>query len=253
MLRAYFDASHRPSGSFAVAGYAFAKQQVKKFDREWWQLFRPYGGCHMKELAHGIKRFEGTDTGRLIKDAVKIIRRRISFGVVVSCDTNELRPLLPTWIDGYQHAYPVCCHLAMDLLGRLVRESGHDDEIAYFFESGDEFSRAAHRFMDYADRAPELKEAYRHHSHTFIDKDKALALQAADILAWEWTKYLDETVAIHKRNMRMSLVALLEKDGLYNDKKYRVNHVTGEPLRTYMAGITKLGLLEAEERVAKNR
>lgn len=233
VLKAYFDASTRNSGLFCVAGYAFEKDQVKKFDREWWKIFGAYGGCHMKELAHSQGRFSGItniQAGELQKQAVKVIKARVSFGVVISCNLNEIHEILPTWIDGFQHAYPVCCNVAMTGLGMKLDESGRNDEVAYFFESGDDFSAAAHRFMSRTDDTPVLKKSYHHSSHTFISKEKALALQAADMLAWEWAKYMDETRETRVRPMRKSLAALMGTNGEF-DQRYKGTHLTGEPLR----------------------
>lgn len=257
LLNAYFDASARKPGTFCVAGYVFAKPQVKKFDRQWWALFGIYGGTHMKELAGGYGRFKGVDAptrGALLIDAVQIIRQRISFGVAVSCDLNEINSLLPTWMQGFEHAYPVCCHIAMTALGMKVKDSGHSDDIAYFFEDGDDYSASAHKFMDRASHIPELRESYCYGSSTFICKRKALALQAADILAWEWAKYMDETVGRRnqplRRPMRKSLAALVRDGNDYDSKHYQVSHITGIPLRRYLKSVTELGLMEIEERMA---
>jgi hypothetical protein len=256
VLHAFFDASRRESGTFCVAGYAFAREQVKAFDKEWWKVFGKYGGCHMKELAHRVGRFKGiekAESDRLIKAAIKIITSRISFGVAVSCELPEIDVLLPKWMQGFEHAYPVCCHLAMTVLGHQVIESGHDDEIAYFFETGDQYSGAAHRFMARTDDVLELKQSFRHRSHTFVDKGDALPLQAADVLAWEWTKYRDETVNRRIRKMRRSLAALLSVNREYDSIRYRVAHLTGEPLRSYAAKVTALGLLQVEENAAMRK
>jgi hypothetical protein len=256
VLHAYFDASERKSGIFCVAGIAFAKQQVKKFDREWWKLFGEYGGCHMKELAHRTGRFKGIDkaeTDRLMKAAIKIINQRISFGVAISCDLSELNAILPKWIQGFEHAYPVCCHLAMTTLGSLVDKSGHKDDIAYFFESGDNYAGAAHKFMARTDDVPELKKSYRHKSDSFINKNDALSLQAADIFAWEIAKYQDETVRKRIRNMRLSLATLLSVNKKYDTKRYKIMHLTGNPLESFVNKVKVLGLLQREENAAKRK
>lgn len=91
--------------------------------------------------------------------------------------------------------------------------------------------------MGRTDDCPELKEAYRHTSHTFIESDKAWALQAADVLAWEWTKFMDETVTSRKRKMRKSLEALL---GVNNkpDPRYKGLHLTGETLKWFVDNVS---------------
>src|SRR3954470_19693501 len=123
MLNAYFDESERPNGIFVVAGWAYNKREAKKCRREWNLLFKKYGGCHMTDLASRQKQFKGIsekESTRLIQRAISIINNCASYGVVVSCDIHELEPLLPKWIDGFNGAYPVCCHMAMTSLGDLV-------------------------------------------------------------------------------------------------------------------------------------
>jgi hypothetical protein len=256
MLQAYFDASSRPSGIFSVAGYAFAKTRLKKFDKEWWALFGMYDGCHMKDLTHGTGNFKGVDTtqaGELLKRAIAIIHKRISYGIVVSCETAEMNSLLPTFIQGFEHVYPVCCHLAMLNLGTHLEDAGRQEKVSYFFESGDAFSASAHKFMSKVSDTPVLSEAYRYHSHAFIPKDSALALQAADVLAWEWAKYYDETIVSPKRPIRRSLSTLLKrKDGDFDDARYHVMHITGEPLQSWAQKVTNLGLMELAEQNSQN-
>lgn len=133
--------ANRTGGIFAVAGVAYARRQAKQCRREWNQLFHKYGGCHMTDLALKQQQFEGisnTEAHRLIQRAViqravSIMNKYSSFGVAVSCDINELEPLSPKWIFGFEGAYPVCCHMAMTVLGKLA---GQTEEIAYIFESG---------------------------------------------------------------------------------------------------------------------
>jgi len=264
MLQSYFDASRREGGFFCVAGYLFTKSQVKAFTAEWMspELFGPYGGCHMKELTQKRGRFHRIsqpEADRLIKSAVRVISQRIKYGVMISCELPEINALLPSWVDqnnrrynieGFNHPYPVCCHMAMSFLGGRLAHSGSRAEIAYFFESGDDGSSIAHRFMEFADKSPELKQSYRHHSHTFIAKEKAPPLHAADLLAWEWAKYLDETHFKKKRLMRLSLGNLLTvpvEGGRKWDKRHDGRHLTGEPLVRYLDQIKELKLAELRE------
>jgi hypothetical protein len=254
VLQAYFDASERPGGVYCVAGFAFAKEQVKKFNRDWWRLFGKFGGCHMKELAHGVGRFKGVDIkprGLLQIEAVKIIRKRITYGVIVSCDKIEIESILPKWIDGFQGAYPVCCHMAMTTLGYQIEKSKREDDVAYVFESGDRWSGAAHKFMGHTEDSPELKRSYRHRSHSFVRNEDALALQAADMLAWEWTKFRDETLIQRKRAMRKSLKALVGPNGAM-DKNFDGRHLSGDPLRRFCELVTNLGLLQIQLNQAKD-
>lgn len=76
VLQAYFDESERQSGTFCVAGYAFAAYQGEKFIKEWDALFAPFGGFHMREFAHGRGRFDGTSQAQrheMLHKAVQVI------------------------------------------------------------------------------------------------------------------------------------------------------------------------------------
>jgi hypothetical protein len=246
-LYAYFDASARPNGMFCVAGYAFTRPQIRRFDRDWKALFGVYGGCHMRELATRNGRFKGIsddDLERLMRGAVGIIKRHASFGVVISCVLDEIHPLLPKWIRGFEHAYPVCCHLAMSRLAMLLIDSDRSESIAYFFESGDDYTGSARGFMRRTEDTPQLKESYRHTSHAFVDKSEALALQAADFLAWDWAKYMDETITHKKRPMRLSLMHLMSANGDF-DPRYAGIHATGH--ERFCREVTELGLMQRRE------
>jgi hypothetical protein len=249
MLRAYFDASTRTNGTFCVAGYAFRRVQLRQFNREWSRLFGGYGGSHMRELTSRTGRFEGIDNGeqdRLLRGAVAIINAQIAFGVVMSCSLPEIQSLLPTWIKGFEHAYPVCCHLAMTRLGLSVSATT-DERIAYYFETGDQYSGSARAFMSRVEDTPELKQSYQHFSHEFIPKGEAAALEAADLLAWEWAKFRDETLERRIRPMRRSLIELLGPDGEFKGDQYSGHHIGGQALRDFCAKVYQLGLLQLEE------
>ena len=181
-----------------------------------------------------------------MKGAVKIINKRMSYGVVISCALQEIHALLPKWIKGFEHAYPVCCHLAMGRLGMLLTDNGRRDGIAYFFESGISTRVQLATSWDALGTSPELKESYQHASHRFVRKDEAVALQAADFLAWEWAKYMDESVMQKKRKMRLSLMALMSKNGNV-DERYAGIHATGQPLVKFCKQTRALGLLQREE------
>ena len=150
MLQAYFDESERTGGTFCVAGYAFVPEQARKFIREWSVLFAATGGCRMVELLARQNRFKGsseTERDRLLREAVKIIKKRISFGVAVSCNVGRGMRITPTWIRGMGHAYPLCCHLSMMALGKKLIDSGSSERVTYVFEAGHEFEAEARDFV----------------------------------------------------------------------------------------------------------
>jgi len=246
MFEAYFDESERTGGTFAVAGYAFSPPQARKFTKEWRDLF---GGqiCRMAELTAKRGTFDGIsnqERDRLIREAVKLINKRISFGVAISVNVSEINSLSPKWIQGFGHAYPVCCHFAMAGIGTALEKAEYADDVAYFFEAGHAYESEARRFLTHVtSKAGPLKAYYRHRSDTFAPKTDAVPLQAADMLAWEWTKCQDETIEQRMRPVRRSLRALVES----NVSRYTVLHFTGPLLARYLRTVRDLGLSQLDE------
>lgn len=247
MLEAYFDESERTAGTFCVAGYVFAKQQAKKFAKEWSRLFAGIeGGLHMVDLAHGKESFEGmqpSEKKKLLVEAVRIISLRMSFAVAVSCKLEEMKRYSPAWICGFGHAYPVCCHLAMTTVGQCLDEKNNPEKVAYFFENGHQYEGEARKFMKNAVRVDLLKQSYRYYSDSFVPKADAVALQAADFLAYEWAKCHDETVEREIRPVRESFRAMVKSA----PGRYKVRHVTGTPLVKFMNRVSSLGLSQIAE------
>jgi hypothetical protein len=247
VLEAYFDESERAGGTFCVAGYAFAATQAKKFTKEWSRLFSGIkGGLHTVDLVHGRGAFAGTTSDErhsFMVEAVKIVNARMTAGVAISCNLTEVERHAPAWVCGFGHAYPLCCHLAMTTLGAYLDESRDPEKVVYIFESGHAYESEARRFMTNAVGCSDLKRSYRHHGESFLPKSDAVPLQAADLLAWEWAKFRDETVELPIRRMRKSFRELIRSA----PKRYKVRHITGPPLAKFMDRVRTLGLFQMVE------
>jgi hypothetical protein len=247
LVQGYFDESERESGIFCIAGYIFAPPQKKKFVKEWSRVFGAYsGGLHMRDLAQRTRSFRGIGSAeqqRLVVEAVRIINGRMTAGFAVSCNAKEVKEIGPKWIKGFGHAYPLCCHLCMTSVGKFLRAFGSADRVAYVFESGHPREGEARTFMRQVVLNADVKESYRYGRDVFLPKSDAVPLQAADLLAWEWAKFRDETLERGIRPIRKSLLALLQND----PKRYSLSHVTGAPLKKFMGKIRDLGLLQLEE------
>ena len=251
VIEAYFDESERVGGTLCVAGYAFAAPQAKKFTKDWERLFGEFGGFHMNEFAHGRGRFTGVpqrERDRLLREAVRIINARITAGAAVSCKLEEMKAVSPKWIRGFGNAYPVCCHWAMTALVMVLEKLSVTAPIAYVFEKGHPDEAEARDFVKTASLSDELRAKYRYHSDSFIPKTDAVPLQAADLLAWEWAKFDDETLEQGLRPLRKSLRALFE----YDSKRYQVSRFGGAKLVRAMEKYARLGYEQLEEeRLAK--
>jgi hypothetical protein len=231
VLEAYLDESERTGGVFCIAGYLFVPRQARRFAKEWTDLFGP-SGTHMVDLCARQRQFKNVrrpECDRLLKEAIKIIKCRMTLGVVVSCDVHDVDRLSPKFVVGFGHAYPVCCHLVMGTAGGWVKQNRPGEKITFVFESGHEFEREANRFLSSAIDTPDVKDFYQYSGHAFLPKCDAVPLQAADLLAWEWTKFKDETHDRKIRPLRKSLYALI--DGSLD--RYKTAHLNKEPLKRY--------------------
>jgi hypothetical protein len=259
LLAAYFDASRMESGVFCVGGFAFGRDRAKKAERAWRRLWGDticrMADLHSRKPGSAFADWTSDQAGQRLEDCVLIINEYASYAVCVSCDLPEIEGLAPRsaekgseiYLDGFRRAYATCCHLAMAVLGNIIRENSGVPAVAYFFESGDQYQTESQRFIALASNEPLLKEMYCHKSHTVSDKPDARLLETADIIAWEWAKHQDRVR--DKRHMRPSLLAMLDpgSSGLmsradFGSTSRRAVHVTGEPLQRYFDKVKHLVL-----------
>jgi hypothetical protein len=256
LLSAYLDASQMKSGVFSVGGFAFGRDRAKKASRDWHKL---WGNtiCHMTDLhsrapGTAFEGWAGDQAGERLKNSVRIINRYASYAVCISCDLLEVERLSPKsasagsemFLDGFRHAYAICCHLAMALLSKNIREFAGRSDISYFFESGDQHQAESQRFIALAVTDPVLKRMYGYRSHTVADKGHIRLLETADIIAWEWAKHRDRIR--NGQRIRPSLIAILDPDSsghmseLDAASEYRrAVHLTGHPLERYFYKVDK--------------
>lgn len=189
-LGGYFDESIREEANepIAVAGYMFKETAYKQFAREWRRLKpRDARPLHMKDLLAGQKKFGhlSIDTRKaLLKGAIQAINRHAFAGICVLFDQAEFERVAPAdWPKYFGSIYSVACQLCLRTTAHWMDAHKVFWRTAYFFEAGHKFRAEADRLLDLARTVPELRQAYRYHTHAFLRKDDAVGLQAADILA----------------------------------------------------------------------
>jgi hypothetical protein len=112
---------------------------------------------------------------------------------------------------GVGSAYEFCLRHCLAAIAHWLDTERPADDIAYFIESGaDGEGHLRHAFNLFLDN-PELKKAHRLdniHSWAFLGKEKATPLQAADALAFEAAKEMENIVGSTKRPARLSFLDL---------------------------------------------
>lgn len=224
MLEAYFDESgtHEGSNRMCVAGYLIESDQAKRMNDEWNPFLQSYGLAqfHMVDCAHGTEAFKHiskTCRIKIAKHLINLTKQRVEMGVAVSVSQNDFDlEARPKWITG---AYTLCAQWCILGVIGWWRKHNYGGQMAYFFESGHALYPEVDRFMNFlgTNPGPEFPE---YAGHAALPKSKHAGLDAADLLAWEWTKeYVNASGCDikHKiRNRRLSLMSLLDKTHLTN-------------------------------------
>ncbi len=149
----------------------------------------------------------------------------------------------PKWIKGFSHAYSVAGHMALAGMGTWAKENNLRGGIAYVIEAGDDGYDELSHMLSYAPRSADARDMYQWNSHAVVEKKAGSAFHAPDLLAWEWGKFLSETVIEPKREMRLSFAHLLNG----RLKSHLLQHLYGEPLLRFFTRINALGVEQMQE------
>jgi hypothetical protein len=197
-LDGYFDESERTEASepISVAGYIFKPTAYRAFCRAWKKMLvsgpTPTTHFHMTNLYARDYEYEGWTTEHradYLMRAVAAAREHKFCGVSVMFSQAEFERLAPPLFRfEYSSMYSAACQMALRATAFWMNSHKCYLPIAYAFESG-------HRFWDEADgilkgigQYPELKRDYRYRTHFPLDKEDSYGLQAADMLAWIFTR-----------------------------------------------------------------
>jgi Protein of unknown function (DUF3800) len=190
---AYFDESGHPDDKqfLVVAGCIATVDQWLHFEREWKEVLRPFNTdlFHMAVFQRRAPPFDSLNDQAakdLLMRLVGIICRRIEKSFTQVIPLTEYRVINKKYIfaECYGHPYPA---IARSCMGRVAewtqRQSVADEEVRYFFENG-----AKHKgqleWIAERDHLP---------IPIFLEKNQAIPLQAADLIAWHSIAFLLRT------------------------------------------------------------
>jgi Protein of unknown function (DUF3800) len=196
--QAFFDesASHEGAPFLCLAGYIFHKSHAIKLGHEWKKVLRwkklPY--FRMSECAHGNGPFANLTRAERIAVAtrmIEIIKARAVQGIAVTIDNLEFVSAAaeyPQLSRIYGTPYSFVTHSILAGVACWLIVNPHVHSMAYFFESGHGSEPQSNRIMERLFAPDARGEAYRYSGHGFVPKQKSAAIQAADLLAWQWYK-----------------------------------------------------------------
>jgi Protein of unknown function (DUF3800) len=215
-VAAYFDesGSHEGSPILCVAGYIIEKLRAVELTRQWNEVLRKYElpFFRMSDCAHGNGPFGGmTKQQRLQIEMlmVGIIKKWTVQGIAVTVNSDEFEKLMPKHpLIGSPYSFS-----AHTLLGGVYEWISQQrmspiDKMAYFFEAGHQSQGEANAIMNKLFEIEKFRKDYRYAGHSFVPKDSTPAVQAADLLAWQW--YTDKRHQLEARPRRKDCTVLLE-------------------------------------------
>lgn len=222
MLKAYFDDSGTHEGSLvtALGGCVAQIEQWVYFEQEWRGVLEEEHVkiFHMTDLESLRGEYEGWDEerkrrfiGRMLKIISPWAKRQIA-SLVIAKDYDDVVPpwakKIPAFGDKYNFCFQMCLGQTMNWVASLDPPMPAGDQIAFMFEQQDrvEGVTSANYTKIKRFRDPDDKMG----AFGFGAKSRFLPLQAADFIAYEAYKHLDNLVKSSGRPLRKSLNGLLD-------------------------------------------
>ncbi len=190
MYRGYFDESgsfDESPGIFCVAGYLIENEAAKAMDVAWGEVLKRYEVpyFHMVDCApdpgNGV--FRGMDDEvrtALVTELMRLIHTYTAEGFAWVAEAKSHARNAPE-----TDVYSEFVSYAVSSFGQMARNAGIKNQVHFFFEAGHKnkgnaYNKVAEEFDVYAK------------SMTFAGKSEERLLQAADLLAWQCTKYIKD-------------------------------------------------------------
>jgi len=226
MFAIYFDESgtHDKSKAVVVAGYIATVDQWAEFEREWWDMLKAenISMFHRTDLECFLNEFSEqngwnpTRRERMVKRAQGIIKRRVNAGV----SSGVIKRTYDEIITGEarqhygRHYYTFAVSDCLKQVAEWVKDYRRAELIQYVFECGAEGQAEVNEAFREIYEDTDLRERYHLEGWSFADKRNVVQLQAADLLAYESFKHMDNRIVGGvKRDMRKSLYDLLRQSG----------------------------------------
>ncbi len=206
MLEAFCDETGTHAGAqlTCVGGYVFEPDNARMFTENWAQVLQPLTArgiryFHAAACSSGqvpFSNLSAAERDALFGDLVSLIRDTITIGFAAAIEDVQFQELMAKNTSDLRRfvgsKYTACCIRCLSLLGEWAKQSDYQGQIAYRFESGNEFADEADEMMRKIANDQELSERFHYASHSFHPKAEWLPLQAADFWIWGWQRAFAE-------------------------------------------------------------
>ena len=228
-LTAYLDESgtHGDSAAVSVAGYLSTPDRWVEFSREWTDVRERFHipFFHMTDFANSAKQFAGWDEemkrerlplflnviNKYTIASVGFVLPRVAFDYLISHDTAD-------YMGG---PYGLLAAKVFMEVGTMMCLTGVRGRVMYYYEDGAEGKGQVERLAHALQASPTNRERHRFLDLEFKDKVDFAPLQAADILAYELYRRVDEQLKESGRLTRYPLRVLAANPFMWDTIRVR--------------------------------
>ncbi len=206
MLVAYLDESsdEKKARAFAIGGFVAHDSEWERLELLWIDATHGLKAFHASDCETGHGEFseeKGWDHAKragLFKKLVSLINQHNLYGFASALLVEDFRAVYPE--AHTSHLYHLCFQHC--ILGIAKWAAAADEPVAFFFDQNREVSRQAQDVYNGYLNDLDFKERKYLESLTFASKEKFICLQAADLLAREAFKHVDNRYHYSHRKTR---------------------------------------------------
>jgi hypothetical protein len=222
LVDAFFDESGSHDGApiLCVAGYLMSARQADRLRLEWNAVLAarklPY--FRMSECAHGNGTFANLTKSERIQvqtRMIQIIKRYTAHGLGVTVNEAEFYKYM-TNRSLISDPYTFCAQVLLAGVSSWLEGNKAVSGVGYHFESGHKNQRISNVVITTMFINEGAKRRHRYARHSFVSKEAEPAVQAADLLAWQW--YTDRKRHMESKPRRKDCESLLKHS-------YKIIHI----------------------------
>ncbi len=196
LAHAYFDESGTDDGLpiLCVAGYIFTEENAVAIEAPWRKMLEKYRlpYFHMTECNQHSGIYAHLTEQECIEaasEAIELTKAYALRGIAISIEKSVFSSLPAQSL--WNTPYSLLCSNVMFGVVAWAKDAGFNGDVAYFYESGAKgWTQALEAMMRIKHESKAPREGLRFSTVTLASKSKAIPLQCADLLAWNWYKQM---------------------------------------------------------------
>jgi hypothetical protein len=230
VLNAFFDETGTNQGHrvTAVAGFLFDEEGLQRFNNGWNKIggdlkepYRTYDCANRKGQFENNPEWPPWRCDQLMGGLAVVSSETRIAGFIASTQQTDFAKVsadMPGFSWLCRSIYSVAVLQCLDMVGWFARQRGEQD-VHYWFESGDEHEEETRDIVKQASLDPILKKRFRYGGDTFVPKGQLTALYSSDQLGWEWqSNYIkllcaEDNVSVDSYTESVNFKTLCGNDG----------------------------------------